>query len=56
MKLTIGNVHVKDVVLGTEDKFEDGILTINKDAAIKYLMEEDDHITDLDIVIAHPGA
>ena len=55
MKLTIGNVHVKDVVLGTEDKFEDGILTINKEDAIAYLKEEDDHITDLDIVIAHPG-
>ncbi|WP_350454481.1 glycine/sarcosine/betaine reductase component B subunit [Slackia heliotrinireducens] len=55
MKLTIGNVYVKDVCLGTENSFVDGILTINKDDAIAYLKEEDDHITDLDIVIAHPG-
>lgn len=55
MKLTIGNIHVKDVVIGTEDSFKDGILTINKEAAIAYLMGEDEHITSLDIVVAHPG-
>ena len=55
MKLTIGNLHVRDVVLGTENSFVDGILTINKEDAIAYLKEEDDHITDLDIVIARPG-
>ena len=55
MKLKIGNIPVKDVVLGSQDSFADGILTINKQAAIDYLMELDDHITSLDIVIAHPG-
>ena len=55
MKLTIGNLYVKDVCLGSENSFVDGILTINKEDAIAYLKEEDDHITDLDIVIAHPG-
>ena len=55
MKLTIGNVHVKDVQLGDANSFENGILTIDKQAAIDYLMGEDDHITELDIVIAHPG-
>ena len=55
MKLTIGNLYVRDVCLGDKNSFEDGILTINKDDAIAYLMEEDDHITELDIVIAHPG-
>ncbi|MGN0071011.1 MAG: glycine/sarcosine/betaine reductase component B subunit [Atopobiaceae bacterium] len=55
MKLEIGNVQVKDVVLGSENSFKDGILTIDKQAAIDYLKGEDDHITDLDIVIAHPG-
>ena len=55
MKLTIGNINVRDVVIGDKDSFEDGILTINKEAAIAYLMEEDDHITELDIVVAHPG-
>ena len=55
MKLSIGNLHVKDVVLGSADSFVDGVLTINKKAAIDYLMGEDDHITSLEIVIAHPG-
>ena len=55
MKLKIGNIPVKDVVLGSQDSFENGVLTINKQAAIDYLMELDDHITSLDIVIAHPG-
>ena len=55
MKLTIGNLHVQDVCLGSENSFKDGILTIDKEAAIAYLKEEDDHITDLDIVIARPG-
>ena len=55
MKLTIGNLHVRDVVLGSENSFADGILTIDKEGAIEYLMAEDDHITSLDIVIAHPG-
>ena len=55
MKLKIGNIQVKDVVLGSQDSFADGVLTINKQAAIDYLMDLDDHITSLDIVIAHPG-
>jgi glycine reductase len=55
MKLKIGNIPVKDVVLGSKDEFKDGVLTINKQAAVDYLMELDDHITSLDIVIAHPG-
>ena len=55
MKLKIGNIPVKDVVLGSQDSFENGVLTINKQAAIDYLKELDDHITSLDIVIAHPG-
>ena len=55
MKLEIGNVNVKDVVLGSENSFKDGVLTIDKQGAIEYLKGEDDHITELDIVIAHPG-
>ena len=55
MKLTIGNLHVRDVVLGSENSFADGILTIDKEGAIEYLMAEDDHITSLDIIIARPG-
>ncbi|QOY60232.1 glycine/sarcosine/betaine reductase component B subunit [Thermophilibacter immobilis] len=55
MKLSIGNIYVKDVVLGEANGFAGGVLTIDKQAAIDYLMGEDDHITSLDIVIAHPG-
>ena len=29
MKLKIGNIPVKDVVLGSQDGFENGVLTIN---------------------------
>ena len=35
MKLSIGNLHVKDVLLGDVDSFADGVLTINKKAAIE---------------------
>lgn len=55
MKLEIGNIYVRDVVLGERNGFADGILTIDRQAAIDYLMGEDEHLTDLDIVIARPG-
>lgn len=55
MKLKIGNLYVKDVLFGEKDCFENGILTFDKEAALDYLRSEDEHITDLDIVIAHPG-
>lgn len=55
MKLEIGNLYVKDVQLGDRNAYENGILTIDKAAALSYLRECDDHITDLDLVIARPG-
>lgn len=55
MKLEIGNFHVKEVCFGSETSYKDGLLTIDKEAAIAYLKEADSHITDLDLVIAHPG-
>ena len=39
MKLNIGNLYVKDVQLGQRDAFEDGVLYINKDAAVAYLKD-----------------
>jgi len=54
VKLEIGNFHVKDVVFGNETKYENGIVTINKQEAIDYV-KEDEHITDVDIFIAKPG-
>ncbi|MBW4827443.1 MAG: glycine/sarcosine/betaine reductase component B subunit [Clostridiaceae bacterium] len=54
MKLEIGNFQVKDVVFGDKTMFKNGILTINKEEAMDFI-KEDEHIIDLDIVIAKPG-
>lgn len=55
MKLKIGNFHVKEVRLGDTNSYAENVLTIDKQAAIAFLREADDLITDLDIVIANPG-
>lgn len=54
MRLEIGNFYVKDVIFGDSTKFSGGILTINKKEAIDFV-RADEHITDMDIDIAHPG-
>lgn len=54
MKLEIGYFQVKDVVFGEKTMFRNGILSINKEEAKSYI-KEDEHIIDLDIVIAKPG-
>lgn len=54
MKLQIGNFQVTDVVFGEKTMFQDGILTINKEEAMAFI-KEDEHITDLDLIIAKPG-
>nr|WP_312579961.1 glycine/sarcosine/betaine reductase component B subunit [Sedimentibacter sp.] len=54
MKLEIGNFQVKDVVFGEKTMFNNGVLSINKSEAMAFI-KEDEHITDLDIVIAKPG-
>ncbi len=54
MKLEIGNFQVKDVVFGEKTMFNNGILSINKEEAMAFI-KEDEHIIDLDIVIAKPG-
>jgi glycine reductase len=54
MKLEIGNFHVKDVVFAEKTMFNDGILSINKEEAMNFI-KEDEHITELDLVIAKPG-
>lgn len=53
-RLEIGNFHVKDVVFGDSTKFENGILTINKEEAEAFI-KEDAHITKLELKIAKPG-
>lgn len=55
MKLTINNFPVEEVLLGSENSFKSGTLTIDKQGAIDYLKDMDDHLTDVDLVIAHPG-
>ncbi|WP_312831625.1 glycine/sarcosine/betaine reductase component B subunit [Sedimentibacter saalensis] len=54
MKLEIGNFQVKDVVFGEQTMFHDGVLSINKEEAMSFL-KEDEHIIDVDIIIAKPG-
>ncbi|WP_019228382.1 glycine/sarcosine/betaine reductase component B subunit [Sedimentibacter sp. B4] len=54
MKLEIGNFQVKDVVFGEQTMFHNGVLSINKEEAMSFL-KEDEHIIDVDIIIAKPG-
>ena len=41
MRLEIGNFYVKDIVFGKELSYKDGLLTIQKDEALKFIMEDD---------------
>ena len=54
MKLEMYQYFVKEVTFGQKTKFENGILTINKQEAIDFV-KEDEHITECDIQIACPG-
>lgn len=54
MKLEIGNFFVKDVVFGSKTAYAKGVLTINKEEALAFI-REDEHITEVDILIAKPG-
>ena len=54
MKLEIGNFYVKDIVFGSELSFKDGVLTVNKEEALKFILE-DDRITEAELYIAKPG-
>ncbi len=54
MRLEIGNFHVKDIAFGEKLNFKNGVLTINKEEAISFIMK-DDRITEADLFIAKPG-
>ena len=54
MKLELGNFYVKDVVFGDKTFYSKGILTINKEEALK-VVKEDEHITEADLFIVKPG-
>lgn len=54
MRLEIGNFKVEDVCFGNKTEFKDGVLYINKEEALNFIME-DEHITKVDLEIARPG-
>ncbi len=54
MKLEIGNFYVQDIVFGEKTFFQNGVLTINKEEALKVVLE-DDNIISADLVIAKKG-
>ncbi|TCS81237.1 glycine/sarcosine/betaine reductase component B subunit [Muricomes intestini] len=54
MKLEIGNFYVKDIVFGDALSFHDGVLTIDKEEALKFICE-DERITEAELYIAKPG-
>jgi len=54
LKLELANFIVDDVVFGDKTLFENGLLTLNKEELIRFVME-DEHITECDIEIAKPG-
>lgn len=54
MKLEIGNIEIKEVVLGEEEKIENGTLTLDP-VKIRELVLEDDRLSGCEIEIANPG-
>ncbi|NLY86710.1 MAG: betaine reductase, partial [Tissierellia bacterium] len=54
MKLELGNFYVKDIFFGDNTSYSNGIQTINKEEALKVVME-DEHITEAELHIVKPG-
>jgi hypothetical protein len=54
LKLELGEIHIKDVVLGNESKIENGVVTVDTNA-LKELILEDEHLKDVTFDVAHPG-
>ncbi len=54
MKLELGEIHIKDVVLGNESKIVDGVVTVDTEA-LKEIILEDEHLVDVKFDVAHPG-
>ena len=54
MKLELGEIHIKDVVLGNESKIVDGVVTVDTEE-LKALILEDEHLVDVKFDVAHPG-
>ena len=43
MRLEIGNFYVKDIKFGDKLSFDDGVLTINKEEALDFIREDENH-------------
>lgn len=54
MKFKIGNFIVQEIRFGTNLSYKKGLLTIDKSKALEVVCE-DDHITQADIFLVHPG-
>lgn len=54
MKLEIGNFYVKEIQFGEATAFKNGILTINKEEALKVVFE-DEHIIKAELHLVKPG-
>lgn len=54
MRLEVGNIYVKDVVLGDKTALEDHVLYLNT-KELKNLVLEDERIKDVNVVLAKPG-
>ncbi len=54
MSLEVGNFYVKDIVFGDVTEYKDGILTVNKEEAVKALNPEG-NLKNIDLHVARPG-
>ena len=54
MKLELGYIKISDIVLGTESKICDGVLTVDE-AAVKELILQDENLKDIQLDVAKPG-
>ncbi len=54
MKLEMGYIEIKDVVLGSESKIENGVLTVDT-KALEELILEDEHLQWVKFDVAKPG-
>lgn len=54
MKLELGYIHIKDIIIGSESKVENGVLYVDE-AALKALVLEDEELKDVHFDVAKPG-
>ena len=54
-RLEMGTFPVRDVVFGTETRWDDGTLTIDRDAIIREVFAADPRIETIDLDLAKPG-